>query len=211
MKTIYYIILNLLLSPLLRAEKRKQVPIVNERPVEYAFALEWLSKAPGRKVLDVGSGRTSFPHLLYTCGFDVRSIDLNPPFNRHFKVEKADITKPITGMYDAITCISVLEHIPDDTSAVENMFNALNSNGLLILSFPYNEERYVNNVNKHGLTKVFHRGCIDSVRRFGLDIIDQRYYQVFTGDIWAEGERLTPIETTVNDKHHLTCVVFRKV
>ncbi|MEJ0100725.1 MAG: methyltransferase domain-containing protein [Pseudomonadota bacterium] len=40
------------------------------------------------------------------------------------------------GTFDLITCISVLEHIPEDSSAIKGMWSLLKSGGALILTVP---------------------------------------------------------------------------
>jgi len=128
---------------------------VNERPIEYSFALQCLSYASSAQtVLDVGSGQSPWPSLLRTCGYMVTAIDevesywLNTTFfNRHFYVLKDDITKPkLSKTFDVITCISTLEHTPNHQDAIQGMFSLLRPGGFLILTFPYNEIRYVKNV-----------------------------------------------------------------
>lgn len=88
------------LDPLLKLEQRKRpFPVINERATEYNFALKHLQNLCTGKVLDIGTGKSSWPHILSTCGFDTQAIDKqgkywNSYFNRHFKVINDDITNP---------------------------------------------------------------------------------------------------------------------
>ena len=136
------------LMPLLYAEQRKQKGPVNERGVEYGYTLQELSKLGGiEKVLDVGSGNSSFPHLLSYCGYKVTALDNmlqswneywndRPPTNRHFRIENSSIEYPkyIPSGFDAITCISTLEHIEQYELALQNMAWLLRRGGHLILT-----------------------------------------------------------------------------
>ena len=81
-------------------------------------------------MLDVGTGTTAWPHLLRNCGYVVTAIDNirdhwpEGMVNRHWAVLDVDIVKPdprIPEKCEAITCISVLEHIENHTRAVWNM------------------------------------------------------------------------------------------
>ena len=116
----------------------------NERPIEYRFALECLARVRPRTVLDVGTGTTSWPHLLRNCGFVVTAIDNVRDYwdrqmvNRHWTVLDVDITKvkEFHGPFDAVTCISVVEHIVDHENAVRNMLRVLAPGGLLIITTP---------------------------------------------------------------------------
>ncbi|HEU5399943.1 MAG TPA: hypothetical protein VFU86_01225, partial [Terriglobales bacterium] len=47
----------------------------NERSIEYRFALQSLATKRPKTVLDVGTGTTSWPHLLRNCGFVTTAID----------------------------------------------------------------------------------------------------------------------------------------
>ena len=217
------------LSPILKSEQRKRpFPVINERASEYSFTFRYLQKLCIGKILDIGSGKSSWPHLLSTCGFDVKAIDKmddywNSYFNRHYKIQNDDITNPKTKeKFQFATCISVLEHIPDHRTAVINIHGLLETNGYLVLTFPYNENVYNKDIYKHPdagygrnanfITQVFSRKEInDWLSDTSFEIIDQEYYKVFTGAMWTIGERVIPcVQTTSSELHHLTCILLQK-
>jgi SAM-dependent methyltransferase len=227
--TIYKTVCRLYLTPLLFYEWKKPLfNNINERVIEYEFALRSLSKLCGSEVLDVGTGSTAWPHILAHCGFRVTAIDKmsyskSGFFNRHYYVVNNDITKPtITRKFDIITCISVLEHIKEHDAAVRGMFSLLRFGGHLILTFPYNERMYINNVyelpnagygkNKPYICQVFSRKEIEGWMKENCGrIINQEYYEVFTGDLWTFGNRIyPPRQVTKDEKHHLTCLLVQK-
>lgn len=217
-------------APLLYYEwTQRSTRHVNERPVEYAFSLQCLSKHGSKTILDVGSGRTAWPQLLAGCGFSVTAVDQASEYwsgffvNRHHWVLHQDITAPELGeRFDAVTCLSVIEHIPHDTLAIRGMANLVRPGGHIILSFPYSERRYVDNVYalpgvSYGQTasyicRVYDRKTVDKwADSAGLRLIEQRYYRIFEGDLWAFGARLHPTpEVSVDETHHLTCLVFER-
>jgi 2-polyprenyl-3-methyl-5-hydroxy-6-metoxy-1,4-benzoquinol methylase len=181
-------------------------------------------------VLDVGSGLSSWPHLLATCGFRVTAIDRrqkgwwrSADFNRHYLVLDDDITAPrITGPYGAVTCVSVIEHIPDHAAAIRGMFGLLGEGGHLILTCPYNEASYVDDVyslpeagyNRDAsyVCQVFSRAEVDSwLSENRAEMVAQEYYSVFDGELWTFGGRTyPPREVTAEDRHHLSCMVIQK-
>jgi SAM-dependent methyltransferase len=227
---IYNFVGRCYLSPILRYEWRKsQTRQPNERPVEYGYALNWLAHAAPTEILDVGAGRSSWPHLLANCYFRVTAIDRikgywkGGYFNRHYRVINDDITNPKTDRkFDAITCLSVLEHIPDHRTAVRGMLELLRPGGHLILSFPYNERSYIDNVYKRPgagygqdysyICQVFSRNEIDGwISDDSGKIIDQQYYEVFTGEFWTYGDRVYHCKRVERDQRcHLTCMVIQK-
>jgi len=219
------------ITPVLLADwKWSRYKHINERTIEFAFAFKWLSKICPIKVLDVGSGTTAWPHIMANCGFGVTAIDKIKGywkggfFNRHYYIIHDDITKPkIAKQFDLVTCISVLEHIPDHKAAVRGMFELLNPLGYIVLTFPYNETRYVDNVYKlpdaggYGkgaafICQVFSRNEIDNwLQENRGTIIEQEYYEVFTGDLWAFGKRIyPPRKVKKQERYHLTCLVIQK-
>lgn len=219
----------LYLNPILKLEvKKRPFPVINERATEYSFSFKHLQKLCTGKLLDIGPGKSSWPHILSTCGFDVKAIDKqdgywNSYFNRHYRIVNDDITNSkMNEKYQFATCLSVLEHIPDHRAAMVNTHNLLEKDGYLILTFPYNETEYHQNIYKHPqagygknanfITQVYSRNEInDWLAHTSFKIIDQEYYQVFTGKYWTMGERVTPcLRTNNTNLHHLTCILLQK-
>jgi len=228
--TTYNFIGKKYLSLILNAEqKKKPFKVINERSTEYLFALKYLRMLCPGDVLDIGSGKSSWPHLLSTCGFKVKAIDKmgnywDSFFNRHYKIDNEDITDPKTKQkFQFITCLSVLEHIPNHLRAMVNIHNMLEDNGHLVLTFPYNEDFYHSNIYKHPqagygqdanfITQVFSRASIDEwLSATSFEIVEQKYYRVFTGALWTIGKRLTPCEEVTRfHNHHLTCILLKKI
>jgi SAM-dependent methyltransferase len=216
------------MGPILRYEwSKRDQRRVNERPIEYPFALTCLSDLCPSSVLDVGPGTSAWPQLLANCGYNVTAIDEGDsywgglPNNRHHHLLRDDITNPsIGGQFDVITCLSVIEHIQEHEAAVRGMRSLLSSRGCAILSFPYSERHFVENVYSlpgvsYGIDapyicRVYSRREIDRWLAVGFEVERQEYYRVFTGDLWAFGERLRPpVKTTADEPHHLTCVLLR--
>lgn len=211
------------------AYEKQRFTEVNERSIEYAFVFRAVRQCSPASVLDVGTGTTALPALLRTCGPVVTAIDnvrdywTHGMFNRHYHVIDDNIIRPtLTDKVDLITCISVLEHIPDHCAAMTSMFRLLRLNGWLVLTVPYNESTYLQDVYRMegaGYGKQFPYTCQvfsrhelnDWCSRCGATIIEQEYWRVFTGSYWTFGERLTPPELTDSrTPHHLGCFLFQK-
>ena len=78
--------------------------------------------------------------------------------------------------YDIILCNHVLEHIPDDTKAMQELYRVLKLGGMAILQIPQDLSRtttYSNNAitNQKERAKIF--GQYDHVRIYGLDYFDK--------------------------------------
>jgi len=202
---------------------------INERPVEFRFVFENLASICPKHVLDVGTGMTALPHLIRNCGFQVTAIDNIKDYwsdglvNRHFHVVNDDIRHTaLKRKFDFITCVSVIEHIREHERAVASMYSLLEPGGHLLISCPYNESNYVDNVYKlpgsvgaekfQFVTQVFSRKQIDGwLAASGGVLVKQEFWRFFTGEYWTIGDRICPPENTGRDQpHQITCVLIRK-
>lgn len=78
--------------------------------------------------------------------------------------------------YDIIFCNHVLEHIPDDSKAMQELYRVLKPNGMAILQIPQDlnrETTFEDNsiIDKKERAKIF--GQYDHVRIYGLDYFDK--------------------------------------
>lgn len=213
-----------------RREYRDRGHVRNERAVEYRFLFQALARFSPKWVLDVGSGISSLPHLLSTCGFEVEALDKisgyykDHVFNRHFPLRIDDITRPrLAEQFEFISCVSVLEHIPDHGAAVRGLFQLLAPGGHLVLTFPYHERTYVANAYEMPSSSYYGKGYTNICQMFSRHeleqwlaqnpgrLLEQEYWQCFTGEFWTHGERLAPLRpATAEQSHHLTCLLIQK-
>lgn len=218
------------LRKMLKKEYDVQTYEPNERCVEYRFVFEAITTTAPETVLDIGTGKTALPHLMQSCGLKVTATDniydywsKYGMFNRHFYVIDDDITKSrLTQTFDMVTCISTLEHIADFESAVENMARLLKPGGHLVLTCPYTENMYVDNVYKRLGSSVnsevtyicqsFSRANLDTwLSRNRMKIVQQEYWQCFDGDLWSVGKAINPPrKVSKEQKHQLTCLLIQK-
>lgn len=214
-----------------RQEYRSQSFLgINERPVEYAFLFREVARRPPRSILDVGTGMTALPHLLRTCGAVVTAIDNVRDFwpsgmvNRHWHVLDEDIRAPhVRGPFDLITCISVLEHIPEHGAAVAAMLALLPPGGRLLITAPYTDHAYCPNVydlpgsevwgqpRPPYVTQSFSRRELDGWLAAGARLVEQEYWQFYEGEHWTVGVRLrAPRQVARGDRHQIGCMLLER-
>lgn len=200
----------------------------NERPIELRFVFLHLGLSYPLTILDVGSGTSSLPHLMSSCGFEVTAIDNTKDywprgmFNHHFPIEDDDITDTkLSKRYDFITCVSTLEHIKEHEKAAKNMMSLLNPSGQLIITCPYCETDYVENVyrlsgsgygqNAPFICQVFSRNEVNKwLEDSNCCIVDQEYWNMFHGRFWTFGKQYyPPIQTSEYEQHQLTCLLIK--
>ncbi len=147
------------------------MPMDSTRYFEFDFAWRALAQVPVQHYLDVSSPRL-FPLLFLRERHEVTADLLNPDqgdlaITANF-VRAANLTARCrlhnyfiqTSLFEpeafnAITSISVVEHIPEDNCAIKKMWELLSPSGRLLLSVPCAaeaEEQYININPYHLLT-----------------------------------------------------------
>lgn len=196
----------------------------NERPVEYRFAFEWLAKLCPRNVLDVGTGQSALPALVRTCGIRVVAIDNVVDYwpagmvNRHWHVLNQDVRSPaLAERFDVVLCISTLEHIPDHLEALRGMHRMLAEGGHILLTVPYKEDEYIENVYAlpgsygQGLPYVAQQFSRRQIEAWPGRVIHQEFWQFFDSPHWSVGNKIRPPRQVGRDElHQLTCVLIQK-
>lgn len=200
----------------------------NERPIEYRFALQCLAATRPKSVLDVGSGTTAWPRILRDCGFLVTAVDNVRDYwpagmtNRHWTVLDVDILNPNGRLkqYDAVTCISVLEHIEDHEKAVRTIANALPTGGSLILTTPYSHSHFDPNVYLRpdalygkDLPYICRSSSAAEMKRWlsaGFELEARELWRLFTGPVWATGQRCEWRPAGESEPHQLGCFLLRR-
>ncbi|HSV43478.1 MAG TPA: class I SAM-dependent methyltransferase [Candidatus Bathyarchaeia archaeon] len=130
--------------------------VVNERIIEIPFTIKALTAIhDGGKVLDLGCMESTLPLFMAGLGFQVTGFDFReyPYVMPNFEFVKGDILKlPFADdTYDAVTCVSTLEHIgigfyddpqnsaQPDFLAMTQIRRVLRPGGLLVLSVPFGQ------------------------------------------------------------------------
>ncbi|KUG26530.1 methyltransferase [hydrocarbon metagenome] len=99
-------------------------------------------------ILEVGCAEGGFVKVLHDKGVKIKGVELEQSRVDTAKIKapeldiiQADITDPeiadkLKHKYDLIVMRDVIEHIPNRDAAFRNLFNLLNSNGYLFITFP---------------------------------------------------------------------------
>ena len=126
------------------------------------------------RVLHFAPEQAFYKRFRKMSNLDYITTDLNSPLAD----VKADICKlPFKeNEFDVILCNHVLEHIPDDTKAMQELYRVLKVGGIAILQIPQDlnrEKTFEDNTitDKKERAKIF--GQYDHVRIYGRDYFDK--------------------------------------
>jgi len=125
-------------------------PIDYNRYWEYSKVLSFFRRygKPG-KVLDVGGANSSLAAAVSSLGHHVTITDVldGGPYVEYLKskgypnlawANASALSLPFAPeSFDYVMCISVLEHVPDDLTAISKMKRVLKPDGYLVLSFDF--------------------------------------------------------------------------
>jgi SAM-dependent methyltransferase len=171
-------------------------PVESTRYFEFGLAWDLLSNISIGRYLDVSSPRL-FPVALMSQRRESTGELINP--NREDLKLTAGLVRacgladrctlwnclieevPFSpSTFDLITSISVVEHIPADTNAVQQMWGLLKPGGRLILSVPcaaVAEEQYIN-VDHFGLQQPDEKGFFFLQYVYDEALLQERFYSV---------------------------------
>ncbi len=142
------------------------------------------------KVLHFAPEQAFLKKFRKLSNIEYTTTDLNSPI--------ADVKADICNLpfednsYDFIICNHVLEHIPDDTKAMQELYRVLSPNGTAILQVPYEKER-AQTFEDDSITDAKERakifGQYDHVRVYGMDYfkkLEQIGFRVEAADYTAK-------------------------
>ena len=147
------------------------------------------------KVLHFAPEQAFYKRFRKLKHLDYTTTDLNSPLAD----VKADICKLPFGenQYDIIFCNHVLEHIPDDTKAMQELYRVLKPGGMAILQIPQELDRDVT-FEDNSITDPIERakiyGQYAHVRVYGRDYFDKPRSIGFTVDEVDYTTTLSPDE-----------------
>ncbi|MFO7167863.1 MAG: class I SAM-dependent methyltransferase [Chloroflexota bacterium] len=169
------------------------------RLIEYPWATRALDVRRGDLVVDIGSGTSSYPHMLAKEGVDVVIVELEAERVRWQQRKRRATARPGDGrlipiVADAtrlpfrdgslrrISAVSSLEHIPDDVAVGQEIARTLADGGLAVLTLPYTSgERTsffegIRNFRRVGRNAFVQEGKAGSFFRFYTDDDIERVY-----------------------------------
>lgn len=116
------------------------------RTWEYSLALTALMENKAQQVLDIGGGGSIFAACAIRSGMQVLQVDPDPRVGGWLDLQRVKLNMELPWaqadfmtfnpdvLADAVTCISVLEHVPDDLPFFNKLLSHVRFGGLLCLT-----------------------------------------------------------------------------
>ena len=158
----------------------------------------------GRRLLEVGAGTGNLTSY-FTDREEVLALDLDPAFAQvlrdrlghlpNIRVLVADATAPLDPIvgqtFDSILCVNVLEHIPEEATALRRFHEHLTPGGTLLLLVPAHPWLYGEVDRLAGHCRRYRRRELgERLRENGFEVVKIRYFNMLGALGWWVNVRL---------------------
>lgn len=147
---------------------------------EYALGLHLAVARGGKTLLDVGGGSSIFAPAATMLGFAVTQVD--PRRNRGWVAQQSkaigrkihyvqeDFLNYTSTPFDVVTCVSVIEHVPEHEKFFRKLLDCVAPKGVLYLTTDYHEsgERLVK-----GHLRTYNQSSLREYKRIASALFDE--------------------------------------
>ena len=113
--------------------------IFRTREFRRKYIRNFSKRIKNKKILEIGSGKKYKGHYCYSIKrfFNNSNEFIQSDIVKEYGHKVIDVTKmKYKNEFDIIICLTVLEHVYDFHKAIKNMYKAIKSNGIVIISVP---------------------------------------------------------------------------
>ncbi len=124
-------------------------------------------EARTRTLLDFGAGIGTYPRKARSLGYRVRCVELDDAQRQLLQEDGFDAVRSLDqlpeGSCEAVYCLNVIEHIPDDSAALRALWRVTAPGGHLLVVVPAfqmlfnNNDRLVGHVRRYGRRELLER------------------------------------------------------
>ncbi len=116
----------------------------SENEARYLWFAMNITYSDNRKILDIGSGIGVWPYLLKRAEYEVSCVEENDIsidfISNHLDMKCFDSLETVSGRYDAVTLVHVLEHIEKPHEFLSKVKSLLKKGGHLFVEVPDSTE-----------------------------------------------------------------------
>lgn len=135
----------------------------------------------GSRVLDIGCGHGWLKEAL--PGRHIFGVETDKDLKREAELRDMKVFESIPrivhekDLFDSVTCFDVLEHLPDEDKALQEIKNILKPEGSLFVSVPLHPEMWsVHDENAHHFKRYRKGEIITLLEKHRFNVIRRRYY-----------------------------------
>lgn len=141
------------------------------------FLLENEFLKPNSTILDFSPSRCLYRKLKKNSTITYHSTDLSGDFIADFQFDITNL-KVADNTYDLVICYHILEHIPDDNKAMQELFRIMKNGAKALVQTPFKEgEVYENDSIVTASERLKHFGQEDHVRVYSVEGLKNRLVQ----------------------------------
>lgn len=148
-----------------------------------------LKRVRGKSILDIGCGAGHFLGLAKSKGFATSGIEENAELIKlsqeiygadlGIKQGRVENLSSLDKKFDSIVLIDVLEHIEDDSKALELITKKLNKAGRVVILVPAYQFLYGKRDKNIGHYRRYTKGAlVKKMKKAGLEIVEARYWNM---------------------------------
>lgn len=170
-----------MLKPLLR--KISHI-VFQPRRFSHKCMVRLAGKMRDKKILELASGKLHKGEYYYSVKkyFESSNEFIQSDIKEEYGHRIVDATTmEFKNEFDIVLCMNLLEHVYDFQSAVDNIYEALKINGMVVIIVPvfyplHDEPCDFWRFTEHSLRKILHRFSINKIRYNGMRQYPFTYY-----------------------------------
>ena len=152
------------------------------------FNHKWIAKLAhetrNKKILELGSGKIYKGDYCYSVKdmFDASNEFIQSDIKKEYGHRIVDATSmKFENEFDVVLCMNLLEHVYDFQMVIDNIYDALDKNGLIVILVPafyplHDEPHDYWRFTEHSLRKLLHRFSVTKLEYSGIRQYPFAYY-----------------------------------
>ena len=158
--------------------------IFRPRQFNYKCIAKLAHETRNKKILELGSGKLHKGNYYYSVKdiFDASNEFIQSDIKKEYGHRIVDATSmKFENEFDVVLCMNLLEHVYDFQMVIDNIYDALNKNGLIVILVPafyplHDEPHDYWRFTEHSLRKLLNRFSLTRLEYSGIRQYPFAYY-----------------------------------
>ena len=179
----------------------------------YAWIADLMTPYLGASVLEIGAGVGTFSRFLSGSGRHVTAVEPDPEAFKHLHLRFSDDSQVTTmegdsslaslevSTYDSVVLVNVLEHIADEVSELERLYQLVKPGGYLLIWVPAHELLYARFDEAVGHFRRYNKRRLSALADLaGFETVSVKYVNPVGALGWLAGAKIlrqTPTDSAL--------------